>query len=450
MDKRKAIADLSAKRSALRDGLDKLVSEARTAERELSADETARFDREEGEIRAADTEIQRLDEQVRADEQHAETMKRYAPSVSVTSEPEVYRRGLGGQSYFKDIYNVRQNGDANAAERLRRNDRIVSEKRAISTGAGAGGEFVPPLWLEDQFIKLARPGRVTANLLPNLPLPAGTDSINIPKINTGTAVNLMSTQNSAVTQTDLSTTSISSSVFTVAGGQTISLQLLEQSPLNIDEVVLGDLAAAYAMQLDSLVLSGTGTSGQPTGILTLSGTNAIDCPAPTTGQTLAGQIYKAGANAIQSVTTNRFLPPDTVIMHPRRWYSLLSQVDGNGRPLVVPAAGSPMNTLAQAASDVVAQGYVGTFLGLPVYVDALIPLTGTADSGTGEDVIIVCRASDLMLWESDIRAEAFQQTYANQMSVFVRLYNYGSFQAGRYPKSVSVITGSALAAPTFV
>jgi HK97 family phage major capsid protein len=449
MDKRKTIAELSAKRSALRDGLDTLVTEARTAERELNADETVRFDREEGEIRGFDAEIARLDEQVRADEQHAETMKRYAPSVKVTSEPEVYRRGLGSKSYFKDLFNVRQNGDATAAERLRRNDRIVAEKRAISTANGAGGEFVPPLWLEDQFVKLARPGRITANLVPNMPLPAGTDSINIPKVNTGTSVNLMSTQNTAVPQTDVTTTSISSSVFTVAGGQTISLQLVEQSPLNIDEIVLGDLSAAYAMQLNSLVLAGTGTGGNPTGILTLAGVNAIDCPAPTGGQTLAGQIYKAVANAIQQIHTNRFLPPDTIVMHPRRWASLLSQVDAQGRPLVLPSANSPMNNLANAG-EVNSQGYVGTMLGLPVYVDALIPLTYAADAGTGEDVIIVTRASDLMLWESDIRAEAFQQTYANQMSVFVRLYSYGSFQAGRYPKSVSVITGSALAAPSFI
>jgi HK97 family phage major capsid protein len=448
MNKRTAIADLSAKRSALRDGLDKLVTEARTAERELTADETARFDREEGEIRAHDAEIARLDEQIRADEQHAETMKRYAPSVSVTSEPEVYTKRNGSSSYFRDLYHVRQNGDVAASERLRRNDRIVSEKRAISTTNGAGGEFVPPLWLEEEFVKLARPGRVTANLLPNQPLPAGTDSINIPKISTGTTVALQSTQNSAVAQTDLATTSISSSVFTVAGGQTVSLQLLEQSPLNIDTIVLGDLAAAYAMQFNSLVLSGTGTGGQPTGILTLAGTNAVDCLAPTGGQTLAGQIYKAVANAIQQIHTNRFLPPDTIIMHPRRWASLLSQVDSQGRPLVVPDANSPMNTLANAA-ELAAQGYVGTMLGLPVFVDALIPLTGTADAGTGEDLIIVARRSDLMLWESDIRAEAFQQTYANQMSVFVRLYAYGSVQAGRYPKSISIITGSALAAPTF-
>jgi hypothetical protein len=87
--------------------------------------------------------------------------------------------------------------------------------------------------------------------------------------------------------------------------------------------------------------------------------------------------------------------------------------------------------------------------GLPVFADALIPTNLTADSGTGEDAIIVARVSDLILWESDIRAEAFEQTYAQNMSVFVRLYNYGSFQPARYAPSISIITGSGLAAPSF-
>jgi HK97 family phage major capsid protein len=449
MDKRSQINDLSEQRKALREGLDAMVNGAVEAKRELSADESERFDREETQIRSIDAQVSKLDEQLRADEQHAETMRRYAPSVTILSEPEVYRKG-GDNSYFKDLFRSKERGDSEATARLARNDKQVAEARALTTGNGAGGELVPPLWLTQDFVRYARPARITANLVPNLPLPAGTNSINIPKIQTGTQTALQTTQNSQVQVTDLSTTEISSSVFTIAGGQTISLQLLEQSPVNMDGLVLQDLAAAYAVNLNSLVLSGTGASGQPTGILTLSGTNAIDCPAPTGAQTLAGQIYKAVANAIAQVNTKRFLPPDTIIMHPVRWASLLSQVDSTGRPLVVPAAGDTARNPLGLAAEVASQGFVGTMAGLDVYVDALIPTNLTADSGTGEDVIIVARLADLMLWESDIRAEAFQQTYANNLSVFVRLYNYASFQAARHPNSVSVITGSALTAPTFL
>ena len=74
------------------------------------------------------------------------------------------------------------------------------------------------------------------------------------------------------------------------------------------------------------------------------------------------------------------------------------------------------------------QGLVGQMLGLPVYVDALIPTN--IGGGTNQDEIYLAKADDLWLWEGQVRAEAFQQTYANNLSVFVRLYNYASFQAG--------------------
>ncbi|MDX2590990.1 phage major capsid protein [Streptomyces sp. WI03-4A] len=446
MDKRSLIADLVSKRSAEREKLDGILSEARGADNALTDEQRASFDAGEAEIRSLDERIAELDAQVRADEAAAEMAKRYAPKASVTSvnEPEIYRSGLGGQSYFRDMWNARQNGDAQAMDRLQRNNRgRAAEQRALTTVNGAGGEFVPPLWLEKEFVRLARPGRITGNLVPTQALPAGTDSINVPKVNTGTAVAVQGTQNTAVQQTDLTTTSISSSVTTIAGGQTVSLQLIEQSPLNVDDVILADLAAAYAQQYNSLILSGSGTGGNPTGILTLSGTNAITY---TSASPTVALLYSQIANAIQTVHTNRFLPPDTIIMHPRRWAYLLAASDSTGRPLVTPSANSPMNALANQG-EVASQGFVGTIQGLPVYVDSLLPTN--LGAGTNQDPIIVARLADLMAWEGNVKAEAFPQTYANQLSVFVRLYNYMSFQPARYPKSISVINGTGLVAPTF-
>jgi HK97 family phage major capsid protein len=446
MNKREAVADILAKRSAKNEELTALLETARTESRGLSEDESGRFDALEAEIRAFDERAKELDTQIKADDAAAEMAKRYAPSVKVTSEPEIYRSGLGGQSYFRDLWNVKNTGDLAARDRLERNARgrlADAEYRAISTVNGAGGEFVPPRWLEDQFVKLARPGRITANLTPSFPLPPGTDSINIPKINTGTAVGVQTTQNTGVQQTDLSTTSVSSGITTIAGGQTVSLQLIEQSPLNIDDVVLADLAAAYAVQLNTLVLSGSGSSGQPTGILTLSGTNAVTF---TSASPTLGLLYSKLAGAIQQIHTKRYLPPDTIIMHPSRWAWCLASLDSQSRPLVVPDTAGPFNAMANPGA-VASQGYVGHIMGLPVYVDATIPTNQGA--GTNQDVIVVARMADLMLWEGNVKAEAFAQTYAAQMSVFVRLYNYMSFQAARYPASISVISGTGLVAPTF-
>jgi HK97 family phage major capsid protein len=444
MDKRSLIANLVAKRAEERGKLDALLESAKTSEaRALSEDDKAKFDAGESEIRALDERVAELDAAVRADEAAADMAKRYAPSgVTVTSEPEIYRSGVGGNSYFRDMWNARQNGDRDAMDRLQRNNQArAAEKRALTTVNGAGGEFVPPLWLESQFVRLARPARITGNLVPTQPLPAGTDSISIPKVSTGTAVAVQATQNTAVQNTDLATTSVNSTVTTIAGGQTVSLQLIEQSPLNVDDIILADLAAAYAQQYNTLILSGSGSGGNPTGIFTLAGTNAVT----TSAATITG-IYGAIANGIQQVHTNRFLPPDTIIMHPRRWAGLLAAVDSTGRPLVVPNANAPMNALGNQGEPV-SQGYVGTIQGLPVYVDSLIPTN--VGAGTNQDRIIVARMADLMAWEGNVKAEAFPQTYANQLSVFVRLYNYMSFQPARYPKSISVIDGTALVPPTF-
>ncbi|MDH6108865.1 HK97 family phage major capsid protein [Kitasatospora sp. MAP12-15] len=446
MNKRDLVADLLAKRAALSAELVKLIDAAKSESRALADSESARFDEIETEVREIDSRATELDAQIRADDAAAEMTRRYAPSVKVTSEPEIYRSGPRGRSYFRDLHLARNKADRDAIDRLSRNDRGRAadlEKRAISTANGAGGEFVPPEWLEDAFIRFARPGRITANLVPNMDLPAGTDSINIPKVQTGTATAQQTTQNTAVQQTDLTTASVSSGVTTIAGGQTVSLQLIEQSPLNVDDLVLQDLAADYAVKLNTMVLSGTGSNGQPTGIFTLVGTNTV---AFTSATPTLGALYSKLAGAIQLVHTKRFLPPDTIVMHPVRWAWIVAQLDGQNRPLVVPSAGGPMNAMGNA-DGVVSQGFVGSIMGLPVYVDATIPTNGGA--GTNQDVILVGRLADLILWESNIRAEAFPQTYANQLSVFVRLYNYMSFQAGRFPQSLSVIGGTGLAAPSF-
>lgn len=446
----KLIGTLLERRGVLTEELDQTLQPANTEQRNLSEAEAAEFDRIAAEIRATDERIAELADFDARDEAAAEIARKYGAATIQVTEKQVYQRGSMEHFFFRDLWLARQRGDRDAYDRLERNNKMVADakqqERAISTGTGAGGEWVPPLWLEEDYVKFARPGRITANLCRRGMVPPGTNSINIPKINSGTATAPVSSQNSNIQQTDLTTTSVASPVITVAGGQTVSLQLIEQSPLNIDEIVLQDLAADYAVKLNTQVLSGSGSSGQATGLLTLSGTNSITWTQATPALGGPGGMYPKTANALQQIHTKRFLPPTAIIMHPVRWAWAESQVDNNGRPLVVPAAGGAFQMLANL-DEQASEGLVGTMLGLPVYVDAVIPTNG--GTGANQDSIIVTKADDLWLWEGDIRAEAFAQTYANQMSVFVRLYNYASFQPARYAPSTSVITGTGAVAPTF-
>jgi hypothetical protein len=227
-------------------------------------------------------------------------------------------------------------GDTRSAmDRLTRNNSEVAvESRALTTTDGAGGDFVPPLWMVNQYVELARTARPTADRVRNETLPTGTDQVNVPKLSTGTAVAEQSTQNTAVQNTDATTGSVAANVATLAGQQVVAVQLIEQSPINLDTILLADLAADYAAKVDLFVLNNNATNKK--GLLQESGTNAITY---TSGSPTPALLYSKLADAIQQVTTNRFLPPDTIVMHPRRWASLLAAVDTAGRPLFIASTG---------------------------------------------------------------------------------------------------------------
>jgi hypothetical protein len=55
--------------------------------------------------------------------------------------------------------------------------------------------------------------------------------------------------------------------------------------------------------------------------------------------------------------------------------------------------------------------------------------------------------SDIVLWESGIRARVLPETKAQNLTVLLQIYSYLAFSAARCPQSVIEITG--LTAPTF-
>ena len=119
---------------------------------------------------------------------------------------------------------------------------------------------------------MARPGRVTADRFHHQALPNDVSSVNIPKIATGTSAAVQTTQNSALSQTDLTSAALSSGIVTIGGSQVVAQQLLDQAQ-GFDQVVLQDLAADWAKQVGTQAISGTGLSGQLRGYLAPSSTN---------------------------------------------------------------------------------------------------------------------------------------------------------------------------------
>ena len=367
-----------------------------------------------------------------------------SPRVEVVSNEAVYRKDRPERSYFRDLYLSKVSGDSAASERLAQHSlHVATESRDNNTTDTTGGEFVPPLWLIDEYVAKSRAGRVTADLCNKFALPAGTDSINVPAITTGTSVAAQATQNTAVSETDLVTASVTAPVRTYGGISDCSVQLVEQSPVAFDQVIFQDLASAHSQAIDSAVINGTGASGTHEGILNADTINSVTYTAAT--PTVAGLFPKL-ADAVQQVSSNVFAPANAIVMHPRRWGFLVAGLDSSNRPLVVPNSSGPTNAVA-TFGDVAAEAFAGTLLGLPVFLDANIPTN--LGSGTNEDRIIVGKFDEAFLYEGAPKAEVFRETLSAELTVRFRLYNFSAFTAERRPTAFSQVGGTGLATPSF-
>lgn len=375
--------------------------------------------------------------------------------MRVGKEPLTYRRN-GDHSFFADVYARDVKHSSGAAERLERHSREAAFERKMKSGDlpadaqfdlsstdSAGGYLVAPLWMQEEFVTLARAGRVTADVLGARNLPPNTDSINLPRMTGGATVTTQSgdADNGAVSETDATFDTIAAAVKTVAGMQDVSQQLVDRSVPGIDDVIFQDLAKAYGVTLDTSVLNSSTASNK--GLLQVSGINSVTYTAST--PTVAG-LYPKLADAIQQIATGIYMPATHVIMHPRRWAFILAALDSSNRPLVSPIA--PQNPAA-GFGGVVAQGAVGSVQGLPVFVDPNVPTT--LGTGTNEDRIIIVRADECYLWEdpSGPYIETFRDVGSGTLTVRFRLHNYWAQLNERRPKAISVISGTGLATPSF-
>jgi len=414
---------------------------------------TTKFNNGMVELRAVDDRIEELEQQeAREGRAAAHRVEMNLPGSGprfTTSGPSTYddpRQNREAPSFFRDLIHA-QRGSADAADRLRTNnaERGLESRALGNTGAtgGSGGEFAPPAWLIEEFVKLARPGRVTADRFHHEDLPSGVSSVNIPRISSGTTAAVQTTQNTALSQTDMTTAALSSGISTIGGKQVVSQQMIDQSGgVPFDQVVLQDLAADWAKQLGTQAISGTGAAGQLRGYLAPASTNVQTWTQATP---TAALFYSQLAKLQGAINASRYASPDTVVMHPRRWAWFASFTDSTGRPLVVPSAGG-FNSMANPGGAVAA-GHVGSVLGMDVFTDPNIAVNTGA--GTNQDTVLMFPAADVWIWESQLKAEVFTAPYADSLGVLLRVYNYAAMIPDRYLASLGVLSGTGLVTPVF-
>lgn len=361
------------------------------------------------------------------------------------NEPLTYRQ-RSQYSFFKDVLHASKEGDPAAASRLARHSQEMKtiyagdEQYAVAV-ANVGG-FVPPQYLTEEWAAFARAGRPLANAIVSRPLPSAGVSFNIPRVTTGSVATEQATEAAAVADNSPAGTDVTLTIETIAAKVDMSRQAFDRSEPGLDEVIGQDLAGAYALKVDSEIINGPGSGGRVKGILAATGINAITYTQATPTPAL---LYPKVADGIQQVDTGRFMAPNLIVMHPRRWATFLAGLDTTNRPLVTPYA--PMNPMANPDAPV-AEGFVGSLQGLDVLKDANIPtLLGAS---TTEDRVIITRREDLYLFESGIPViRVYEEVLSGTLQVRIQVFGYIAFTAERYPKATSVISGTGLVAPTF-
>ena len=360
----------------------------------------------------------------------------------VTSEALTYSE-RSSNDFLTDALKAQFKTDGEASARIARHQQEMAiEKRAVGTSNFAG--LVVPQYLVDLYAPLARAGRPFADAARKHQLPTQGMSVVISKINTGTTTAYQTSQNTAAVSQDIADNTLTVNVNTIAGQQSVSKQALLRG-YNIEGIVLGDLIRDYHTKLDNSLLNGTGSNGQPLGLLNMT-TGVLVTYTATTG-TVAG-LYPKIADAIQQIQSNIYVNPNAVIMHPRRLGFLLAGVDSSNRPLIVPQAYNPMNAMGTGNGTPTYGNSGYSILGLPIIVDANI--STAQGTSTNQDTIFVVDLNEAHLWE-----EAAAPTYvtfeepSGKVAINIVLFGMSAFTAERYPKAIAQINGTGLATPSF-
>lgn len=171
-------------------------------------------------------------------------------------------------------------------------------KRDLNTSDD--NEIVATNLLANEFIDVLRNSasvmQAGARMLPGL-----VGNVAIPKKTAASAGGWISTEGGASSESEPTFGTVSMSPKTVGAFTDMTRQLILQSTPAVEALVRDDLTQALALAIDKGALEGSGSSGQPTGILNTSGVNkpsAFAAAVPTFAEMVALETAVAEDNAL--------------------------------------------------------------------------------------------------------------------------------------------------------
>jgi len=281
------LSALREQRSAKVAAMKSLVETASNEGRELTADETQNFDALKAEERNLVGQIERAEYLADVERRSVATpvsgdaggdLDKLARQVSVV---KVMRAQMEGRSLDGAEREYSQEAERRSG---RKAQGAFIPMQALETRAnetGTAGQIVPVQHRPQDYIGALR-NRLLARSLGVRVLSGLSGDVAVPKYGTGLATGWVS-EGQAVPEGEMSFDDVRLTPKHVGGKTEMSRQLIQQSSPDIEELVRNDLTALIAQQIDRAILAGTGTGGEPTGILKAAGIQTADLPSDWAG-----------------------------------------------------------------------------------------------------------------------------------------------------------------------
>lgn len=171
---------------------------------------------------------------------------------------------------------VEKSGVSKTAERSFFVPFAALAKRAtyVTSGATTGGNLVATDLLADDFIEYLRNNSLMLSLGVRT-MPGLVGNVAIPRRSGVASTYYLSTQTTAITQAESTFDQVTMAPKNLAALSKYSRQTLLQGTPGIEELVRRDLTDGLNLAVDLGILNGSGSSGQPTGIMQTSGIGSV-------------------------------------------------------------------------------------------------------------------------------------------------------------------------------
>jgi HK97 family phage major capsid protein len=352
--------------------------------------------------------------------------------------------------------------------------RVLYERRSVTRVDGAGGYFVPPAWLIDEFTPAPRADVALANAVTQMPLPEYCDSVNIPGIKTGIGSGVQAADVGLAPGSDLSDQFVTAAVRTLSGTQDVAAIWLDQGSGgaggHLDQMIWQDLHQAEQLQLSGQLILGSGTNGQMLGLLppvTAIGTPlAVYAPNSNTNatQTLSYNgssgttLLTTIGQCVSGITRARGRRPSHILTAPWLWDLVSTMSDQQSRPLVNGHGPHPIPDGAEPEPGVV--GYLPG-IGLPVlgdlnladtfgggvsppaqpYLSTVNDTTVAWKAGTGASAlytpILPVVAKDIVVFLGEPKMRLMREVLGGNLKYRFQIYRYAAAMVNRYTASGS-------------